>query len=56
MHLPDENLSRALQPGAHLVTESSAYEVTILQLDPLTLPSGRLAVGDPLVLMRLPRR
>jgi hypothetical protein len=49
MHLPDPLLWTIFHSPCRLATNAGEREVTVLPVDPIALPSGRLVVGDPLV-------
>jgi hypothetical protein len=49
MPLPDPGLWAVFQERCRLRTEAGEYDVEVLTIDPLVLPSGRVVVGDPIV-------
>src|SRR5262245_2664904 len=49
MQLPDPCLWTIFNFPCRLSTDAGDLEVTVLPIDPIALPSGRIVVGDPLV-------
>jgi hypothetical protein len=49
MQLPAPSLWTLFHSPCRLATDAGDLEVTVLPVDPIALPSGRIVVGDPLV-------